>query len=119
MKNEKELMNKLITRYDKERYTDKEEVKTLYRKIKRPCDLFAYMFGIVSALVVGFGMCLVMTDIGSTLKLEHEFALGIVFGVIGMIGAIVNYHIYKMIFLSRKKKYAQEIINLNNKIMKG
>jgi len=39
--------------------------------------------------------------------------------VVGLILAIVNYPIYKAVLSSRKKKYAQRIVELSDKLMKG
>ena len=44
---------------------------------------------------------------------------GIIIGVVGMLAAIINYPIYKKFLGSRRKKYADKIIALSNKIMKG
>ncbi len=81
--------------------------------------MFAYIFGSLSAIVMGSGMSLVMTDIGTTLGISDPLIPGIVVGVIGLIMAIVNYPIYKSILSARKKKYAAQIVALSDKIMKG
>ncbi len=85
-------------------------LKKLDAKAKRPSEIFAYTFGIISALVLGVGMCLLMSVIGSGSILMR--AIGIIVGVIGIAGVSVNYPIYKKIRENGKKKYAQDIINL-------
>ena len=85
-------------------------LKKLDAKAKRPSEIFAYTFGIISALVLGVGMCLSMSVIGSGRILMR--AIGIIVGVIGIAGVSVNYPIYKKIRENGKKKYAQDIINL-------
>lgn len=89
-------------------------LKKLDAKAKRPSDIFAYTFGIVSALVLGVGMCLSMSVIGSGSILMR--AIGIAVGVIGIAGASVNYPIYKKIRENGKKKYAEDIIRLAKEI---
>ena len=88
-------------------------------KVKRPANVFAYIFGSISAIIMGSGMSLVMTDIGETVGIQNPMLYGIVIGVIGMLMAIINYPIYKGILSSRRKKYADKIITLSDKIMKG
>ena len=100
-------------------YAPKKTSKTvalrkLDAKAKRPADIFAYTFGIVSALVLGVGMCLSMSVIGSGSILVR--AIGIAVGVIGIAGASVNYPIYKKIRENDKKKYAEDIIRLAKEI---
>ena len=77
------------------------------------------MFGSIGALIMGGGMSLVMTDVGSTIGMDNTMTTGIVIGVIGMLMAIVNYPIYKGILDSRRKKYANKIIAISDNIMKG
>jgi hypothetical protein len=66
---------------------------------------------------MGAGMSLVMTDIADIIGIQNPMVYGIVIGIIGMIMAIVNYPIYKSILGSRRKKYADKIIALSDKIM--
>lgn len=82
-------------------------LKKLDAKAKRPSEIFAYTFGIISALVLGVGMCLSMSVIGSGSILMR--AIGIAVGVIGIAGVSVNYPIYKKIRENDKKKYAEDI----------
>ena len=42
---------------------------------------------------------------------------GIIIGVVGMLMAVVNYPVYKRILSSRRKKYADRIMALSDKIM--
>ena len=83
-------------------------------RAKLPATVFTYSFGIISALVLGTGMCLAMGQIGS--GSTGSFVLGIVIGIIGMIGMGVNYPIYKRILENGKKKYAFEIMELAKEI---
>lgn len=87
--------------------------------MKKPANIFSYVFGSIGALIMGGGMSLVMTDVGSTIGMDNTMTTGIVIGVIGMLMAIVNYPIYKGILDSRRKKYANKIIAISDNIMKG
>ncbi len=119
-KNDQEfLVQKIRTQYTEKEHTGLDELKALDTKVKRPANLFAYIFGSVSAIIMGSGMSLVMTDIGATIGIADPMVPGIVIGIAGMLMAIVNYPIYKGILGSRRKKYADKIIALSNKIIKG
>ena len=92
-------------------------LRKLDARAKLPATVFTYSFGIISALVLGIGMCLAMGQIGSGTTVS--FVLGIVIGIIGMIGMIgmgVNYPVYKRILENGKKKYAFEIMELAKEI---
>ena len=90
-----------------------EQLKKLDRTARRPAEIFAYMFGIVGALVLGVGMCLAMEVIGSMMP------LGIVIGVVGIAMVTANYFLYRAILRSRKKKYAKEIVSLSDELLKN
>ncbi len=85
-------------------------LKKLDRQAKLPSEIFAYTFGIGTALVAGVGMCLSMDQIGGG-TLAWRVA-GVVVGLVGFIGMGVTYPIYKRIRERGKKKYAFEIMEL-------
>ena len=91
-------------------------LRKLDRKAKMPATVFTYTFGIISALVLGTGMCFAMQVLGSG---AIGMAIGIIVGVIGMVGCGVNYPIYKKLLENGKKKYAYEIVELAREISEG
>lgn len=111
----KEIRNKYI----KNEESKVEELKRMDSKVKRPANVFAYVFGSISAIIMGSGMSLVMTDISEMVGIKNPMLYGVVIGVIGMLMAIINYPIYKKILGNRRKKYADKIIALSDEIMKG
>ena len=119
------VMNKdekaLVAQKIREQYVEKEESEKeldrlckLDAEVKRPANIFAYVFGTVGSLVMGMGMCMcyAMEVIGEKKKVP-----GIALGVAGMLMMCGNYPMYKKILASRKEKYAEEIIELSEKIM--
>ncbi len=118
-KNDQEfLVQKIRTQYTEKEQTGLETLKELDAKVKRPANVFAYIFGSISAIIMGAGMSLVMTDIGATIGVTDPMIPGIVIGIIGMAMAAINYPIYKGILGARRKKYADKIIALSDQIMK-
>ena len=113
------LVQKIRTQYTEKEHTQLDALKELDEKVKRPPTVFSYIFGSISAIIMGCGMSLVMTDIGTTLGIGAPMVPGIIIGVIGMILAIVNYPLHKKMLSSRRKKYAPQIIALSEEIMKG
>lgn len=111
------LVQKIRTQYTEKEHTQLEALRELDAKVKRPANVFAYVFGTISAIIMGFGMSLVMTDFGATLGMRSTMAPGIIIGIVGMLLAIINYPIYQRILNSRKKKYAEQIMKLSDQIM--
>ena len=101
-------------------YADKNESETKLEKlrkldaaVRRPAEIFAYVFGILGALVLGVGMCLAMEVIASLMP------LGIAVGVVGIAMVSANYFIYRAILKSRRQKYAQEILTLSDELLQN
>ena len=117
-KNDKDfLVQKIRTEYTEKENTELDDLRELDRKVKRPANVFSVVFGSISAIIMGAGMSLVMTDMGAMIGIEKPMTPGIVVGVVGLVCAIANYPLYKSILSSRRKKYADEIIALSDKIM--
>lgn len=118
--NDKEFLVQTIrSQYTEKEYSALDELKALDAKVKRPANVFAYLFGSIAALIMGSGMSLVMTDIANTVSIANPMVCGIVIGVVGMGMALINYPIYKAILSARRKKYADRIIALSEQLMNG
>ena len=120
-KNDQEfLVQKIRTQYTEKEHTGLDDLRELDKKVKRPANVFSYIFGSIGAIVMGAGMSLVMTDIAEQIGLGIDPMLpGLVVGIAGMFMVIINYPIYKGILGVRRKKYANKIIAISDKIMKG
>ena len=112
------VAQKIRTQYMEKQPSELDDLRALDTKVKRPANVFAYLFGSISAIIMGAGMSLVMTDVASKLSLPiHPIPVGILVGIVGLALALINYPIYKGILRARKKKYAAEILALSEKIL--
>lgn len=114
---ENKEVEKICAQYMEKEHSQLDTLKALDAKVKRPANVFAYIFGSISAIIMGSGMSLVMTDIGSSIGVENAMVPGIIIGIVGMLMAIINYPMHKSILTSRKKKYAEQIMKISDKIM--
>lgn len=89
-------------------------LKKLDSKAKKPALIFSLAFGITSSLILGTGMSLCMGVIGAGTALTMGLGIGI--GCVGILGASVNYFIYKKLLTNGKNKYATDILRLANEI---
>ena len=72
-RNDQQFMaQKIRTQYVEKQSTELDELRALDAKVKRPANVFAYTFGSISAIVMGSGMSLVMTDIGQILGIGSD-----------------------------------------------
>ncbi len=97
--------------YAEKEITKFDELKELDKRVKRPAEIFAYLFGSVSSLVLGTGMCLAMKIIGNSM------ALGIGIGLVGIALTCATYPLYKKILNDRKKRYAKQIFELSDSLL--
>ena len=119
MKDKEFMVEKIRSQYTEAEHTDLDALKALDAKVKRPANVFGYTYGSISAIVMGAGMSLVMTDIGKVIGLTSALIPGITVGVVGLAMSCTTYPIYKRILNSRKKKYAHQIMELSDRITKG
>ena len=117
MKDQEFIAQKICAQYTEKQYTELDALKELDAKVKRPANVFAYIYGSISAIVMGACMSLVMTDIGAIIGLTSAMVPGIAIGVVGMGMALTTYPIYKKILNARKKKFAPQILELSEKLM--
>ena len=111
----------------REKYTPPTEVEDKMARLRRldagvtnTAQAVALVFGIIGALILGFGMSLIMTDLSEILGSHKGMAMpiGIVVGVIGGILASLAYPIYNAIVRAKRKQLAPEIIRLTDELMK-
>ncbi len=118
-KSDKEfIVQKIRTEYAEKESTQLAALIKLDKKVKKPALVFAYTFGSISAIILGSGMSLIMTDIGEIIGIIKPLISGIITGIAGLTFSVINYPIFKKILAHRRKKYAKEIIELSDKIMK-
>lgn len=115
MENQIKKIEQIRASYTEKEITKFDELKELDRKVKRPAEIFAYIFGIIASLILGAGMSLAMKVIGASLSFAMPLGIGV--GLLGILLVSVNYPLYKKILKSRKEKYASQIIELSNGLL--
>ena len=111
MTTETKTIERIRASYTEKEVTKLDELKELDKKVKRPAQIFAYVYGSLSSLVLGTGMCLAMKIIGNSM------ALGIGIGLVGIALTLSTYPIFKAILKRRKKKYAKQIFELSDSLL--
>ena len=115
MTTEMQAIQKIRASYMQKETTKLEQLKEMDRKVKRPAQIFAYVFGSLSSLVLGTGMSLAMKVIGTSIPYVMPIGIGV--GLLGILLVSVNYPIYKGILKSRKKRYSSRIIELSDSLL--
>ncbi len=114
MNTDKIYAEAIVNEYSKKSASKVVALKKLDRRAKLPSLIFAYTFGTVCTLIAGFGMCLCLGALGD--GGAAATALGVACGVLGFLGAGVNYPLYKRILQKSKDKFAGDILRLASEI---
>lgn len=110
--NEIKAVEKIRSQYTAREISKLDRLKELDSDVKRPARIFAYVFGIIGALILGAGMCLAMPEV-----IEGYMLIGIIVGLVGIAMVSVNYPIYKKLLEARREKYSARIFELSGEIL--
>lgn len=109
----------------RKKYLPKEENKLdLLRKLDRSASgkaqAWALTLGVVGVLILGAGMSLFMSDLGTMLNLRENLAMliGIVAGLLGMVLVALAYPVYNRVLAAQRRRIAPEILRLTDELMK-
>lgn len=109
----------------REKYTDRgedkmERLRRLDNGVTGKAQAASLVFGILGALILGFGMSLAMSELGALLGLAEGTAMliGVAVGVVGGILASLAYPVYNLVLRRERKRIAPEILRLTDELMK-
>lgn len=94
-----------------------EQLRKLHAIPTQKAQAVSLAIGIVGALILGTGMSLCMTELGSALG-PLALILGIVVGLVGMVMVAVAYPIFNRVLKKEREKIAPEILHLTDDLMK-
>ena len=110
------------------RYIARKESKleTLRRLDKIPhskAQFWSLTLGILGSLIMGFGMSLVMSELGQQLPIiiqgvDMTLPVGIAIGILGMLIVALAYPVYTTILRRQRKKLAPQILALTDELLK-
>ena len=91
-----------------------EELKRLDYTVQNSGMIESLCAGIGGVLVFGLGLCFAMQAIGSGV---FTTMIGVLLGIIGMVGMLVAYPVYRKISQKAKAEYAPRILKLTDELM--
>ena len=83
-----------------------EELKRLDQLVQNSGLIQSLCAGVGGCLIFGLGLCLAMEVIG------HMVWLGLIFGLVGLVGMLLAYPVYRSLFAKAKAKHAPRILEL-------
>lgn len=108
---QQEEIQNILKKYTPVEENKMEQLRRLDQGVTRKGSVISVIFGVLSSLILGFGMCC------SMLWTQH-FVIGIVVGIVGLIGVAATYPIYNLVTKKERDRVAPQIIALSNELMK-
>lgn len=105
--NTQEEIAKIREKYSPREETTLEKIKRLDNNVTNKAVTASLIVGIISALILGVGMCCCMVW-------TQFFVLGIFVGIIGIIGVCAAYPVYKKVLEKERAKIAPQILALTD-----
>ncbi len=117
----KKIREKYITDTKSSEMSTMEKIKKLDSGVTKKGTVIALIIGILGTLIMGVGMSLIMTDIGSILGAysDKSLVIGIVIGLAGMLGVVAAYPVYQCVISKERKKIAPEILSLTDELIEN
>lgn len=115
---EQEEIKKIREKYNPPAETEDKmtQLRRLDAKVNSKASTPAIVIGVIGTLIMGFGMSLIMTDLGNdTLT---DMIIGIAVGVVGLLLVCLAYPVYNRKLKKEREKAAPEIMRLTDELIK-
>lgn len=94
------------------------QLRRLDKSVYSKASTAALVIGVIGALIMGFGMSIVMTNIGKALGTVMSMVIGIGVGIIGIVLVCLAYPLYNRTLKKEREKIAPEILRLTDELLK-
>ena len=94
-----------------------EQLRKLHAVPTRKARAAAITVGIIGALILGTGMSLCMTEVGTVLG-SLAMVFGITVGLTGMVVIAAAYPLFNRVLRKEREKIAPDILKLTDELMK-
>ncbi|MBR2010986.1 MAG: hypothetical protein IKA06_04510 [Clostridia bacterium] len=111
---DQEELRRIRKKYAPEEEDKWERLRALDASVTEKAQLISLIIGILSALVLGVGMCCVLVWGSST----GMIVLGVLVGIVGLSGVAAAYPLYAWISQKQRDRVAPEILRLTEELMK-
>ena len=94
-----------------------EQLRRLHYSATQKAQAASIAIGVLGALILGTGMSLILTELGSAL--EHwAMVIGILTGILGLILVALAYPIYNRTLRKERQRIAPEILRLSEELLR-
>lgn len=94
-----------------------ELLRKLHHSATQKAQAASIAIGVIGTLILGTGMSLFMTKLGSALG-NLSMVIGIIVGLFGMVLVALAYPIYNKVLKKERARIAPEILRLTDELLK-
>ena len=94
-----------------------EQLRRLHGIPTQKAQAASLALGVIGTLIMGIGMSLAMTDLGSALGAQ-AMVIGILVGIVGITMITLAYPAYNRVLKKHRKRIAPEILRLSDELLK-
>ena len=94
-----------------------EQLRSLHSIPTQKAQSASIAVGVIGALILGTGMSLCMTELGSSLG-RLAMIIGIAVGLVGMVLVALAYPLYNRTLKKERERIASEILRLTDELLK-
>ena len=94
-----------------------EQLRKLHSIPTQKAQSASIAVGVIGALILGTGMSLCMTELGSALG-RLAMIIGVAVGLIGIVLVGAAYPLYNRVLKTQREKIALEILRLTDELLK-
>lgn len=93
------------------------QLRALHDSATRKAQAASIAIGVIGALILGTGMSLTMTELGTALG-SLAMVIGIIVGIIGMVMVALAWPVYNRVLKKERERIAPEILRLSDELLK-
>ena len=94
-----------------------EQLRKLHHSATQKAQAASIAIGVIGTLILGTGMSLFMTKLGSVFG-NLSMVIGIIVGLTGMVLVALAYPIYNKVLKKERARIAPEILRLTDELLK-
>lgn len=117
---EQEEVKRIRAKYLEQSEDKMERLRRLDQSVTQKAQVVALVLGVLGVLVLGFGMSLILSELGAIFGTHRVLALpvGILCGVAGGTSIALAYPMYQRVWKRERERVAPEILRLTEELMK-
>ena len=117
---EQEEVRRIREKYAPEEESKMDRLRRLDRTVTKKGETLSLILGILGALILGFGLSLVLSDLPVSLGIGSVAAMifGVMLGLLGGILTSLAYPVYRSVTARERERIAPEILRLSEELLK-